>query len=97
MVNRGSGIYGPYGQPIVSPSGGVLRFNAGRRNSGVRGVGRDRLTGRFTGSSYAMSVHGQKPTLLLDRALARISLKDFDTAGSGEVGRTWELWCRTSG
>lgn len=85
VVNRGSGIYGPYGQPIVSPNGGVLLFNPGRRASGsaVAGVGRRRTTtsygraGQFTGSTYAMSVTGQRPTFFLDRAMARLSLTDF--------------------
>lgn len=76
-VNDGTGIYGPYGSPIVSPTGRVMTFNPGRRNSGVAGVGRSRLTGQFTGSVYARSVEGQKPVAYLEKALARIRIRDF--------------------
>lgn len=85
IVNRGSGIYGPYGVPITPTTARVLRFNPGARNSGsaVTGVGRRRTTssfgraGQFTGKVYSPSVVGQRPTYFLDRAIARIKATDF--------------------
>jgi hypothetical protein len=74
IVNEGTGVYGPYGTPIVSPSGGIMTFAAGRKGSS--------LSSSNLGSSnmvYAYSVMGQPATGYLDRALKRIKITDYVT------------------
>lgn len=82
IVNNGTGIYGPYGSPIVSPYGNVMRFNPSRKTSstGKRGVRNSARTGRFESAYvYAYTVQGQQGTGFLDKALARVSVADFIT------------------
>lgn len=82
IVNEGTGIYGPYGQPIVSPRGGVMSFRAGRNSSALtsRNVRNNSATGRFENNLvYAYSVQGQPATGYLDRALKRIKITDYVT------------------
>lgn len=80
IVNNGTGIYGPYGTPIVSPYGGVMRFNPGRKTSAVgkRGVRNNPSTGRFESAYvYAYSVKGQQGIQFIEKAHARINLATF--------------------
>jgi hypothetical protein len=80
IVNDGSGVYGPYGTPIVSPYGNVMRFNPSRRSSSVgrRGVRNSPSTGRFESAYvYSYTVVGQPATKFIDKAMARIKLTDF--------------------
>lgn len=89
IVNRGTGIHGPYGTPIVSPSGRVMAFNWGRKSSNlssrnVRNATSSNpsvaSTGRFESSLvHAYSVLGQPATGFLDRAIRRIKFVDFTT------------------
>lgn len=74
IVNEGTGVYGPYSSPIVSPNGGVMSFKAGRNSSALnsRNLGGD-------GMMYAYSVVGQPATGYLDRALSRIKITDYVT------------------
>lgn len=74
IVNEGTGVYGPYGTPIVSPKGGVMSFSAGRNGSSLnsRNLGNG-------GMMYAYSVVGQPATGYLDRALSRIKITDYVT------------------
>lgn len=80
IVNNGTGIYGPYGTPIVTPSGGVMRFNPSRKSSfvGKRGVRNSPSTGRFESAYvYAYSVKGQQGIQFIEKAHARINLATF--------------------
>lgn len=80
IVNNGTGIYGPYGTPIVSPYGKVMRFNPSKRASAVgrRGVRNSSTTGRFESAYvYAISVKGQEGVQFIEKATARIKLVDF--------------------
>lgn len=82
IINEGTGIYGPYGTPIVSPYGGVMSFRTGRNSSALtsRNVRNNRTTGRFENNMvYAYSVQGQPATGYLDRALRRIKITDYVT------------------
>lgn len=82
IVNEGTGIYGPYGQPIVSPRGGVMSFRSGGKSSALtsRNVRNNSTTGRFENNMvYAYSVAGQPATGYLDRALKRIKITDYVT------------------
>lgn len=82
IVNEGTGIYGPYGSPIVSPSGGVMAWRAGRKSSKLTAsnVRNSSSSGRFENNMmYAYSVQGQPATGYLDRALRRIKITDYIT------------------
>lgn len=74
IVNEGTGVYGPYGSPIVSPSGGIMSFKAGRKASSLS-------SGNLNGGGmvYAYSVVGQPATGYLERALKRIKITDYVT------------------
>lgn len=61
-VNRGTGVYGPYGTPIVPTQSPLLRFNTGKRSGGYS-------SGGFISIA---SVQGQTPTEFMDKALARL-------------------------
>ncbi len=74
IINEGTGVYGPYGSPIVSPSGGVMSFKAGRNSSALNS--RNVNGGNMV---YAYSVVGQPATGYLDRALKRIKITDYVT------------------
>lgn len=82
-VNDGTGLYGPYGTPIVSPTGGVMKFAPGKKNSnfGVRVDHRRRAGTGFSASSsgdvYSTTVQGQPATHFMEKALARIRIVDF--------------------
>ncbi len=82
IVNEGTGIYGPYGQPIVSPNGNVMRFNGGRKSSALTRSNTRNASGtvRFESNEmYVYSVKGQPATGYLDRALKRIKITDYVT------------------
>lgn len=82
-VEDGTGIYGPYRTPITRPGGGVMVFRPGRRNSGAKNVGRRRRSnafgggGQFTGLVYSRTVQGQPAKKFIEKALGRITIKDF--------------------
>lgn len=82
-VNDGTGIYGPYGTPIVSPGGGIMRFTPGKKSSGRIGQGRRSKTtsfgggGTFTGTVYAYSVRGQEGAHFMEKAMSRIRIATF--------------------
>lgn len=84
IVDRGTGIYGPYGTPIVSPSGGIMKFNWGRKSSSLtsRNVRNNSVSGRFENNTvYAYSVQGQPAMGYIDRARRRIKLTDYVMPG----------------
>lgn len=74
IINEGTGVYGPYGSPIVSPRGGIMSFKAGRNSSSLTASNL-----RSGGMMYAYSVAGQPATGYLDRALKRIKITDYVT------------------
>lgn len=80
IVNNGTGIYGPYHTPIVSPYGSVMRFNPSRKSTSVgrRGVRNAKKTGRFESAYvYTMTVQGQQGVHYIEKATSRIRLIDF--------------------
>lgn len=80
IVNEGTGVYGPYGTPIVTPSGGIMAFRWGRASSklSARNVRNASGSGRFENNMmYAYYVQGQPATGYLDRALKRIKITDY--------------------
>lgn len=79
IVNEGTGVYGPYGTPIVPVRAKVMKFQWGRTSSGLRGVRNNRMDGgRFENNTmYLYSVQGQPATGYLDRALKRIKITDY--------------------
>jgi hypothetical protein len=81
IINEGTGVYGPYGSPIVPHSAKVMKFDWGRKSSGLRGVRNNRQGGgRFENNTmYLPSVQGQPATGYLDRALKRIKITDYVT------------------
>lgn len=81
-VNDGTGIYGPYGTPIVSPRGGVMKFKPGKKNSNSSlRIDHRRAPGSFNPSLasdvYSMSVQGQPGAHYMEKALARIRIITF--------------------
>ena len=79
IIDQGSGVYGPYGSPIVSPYGKIMRFNPSRKSSvtGRRGVTRGK-GGRFQSAYvYAYTVLGQPGVRFIENAEARLTLADF--------------------
>lgn len=80
IVDQGTGIYGPYGTPIVSPSGGIMKFSWARKSSNLssRNVMNHLSTGQFTSNVlYAYSVQGQPAVGYIDRARRRLKITDY--------------------
>lgn len=80
IVDQGSGVYGPYGTPIVSPTGGIMSFKWGRASSKLtsRNVRNNSTSGRFENNQvYAYHVQGQPAVGYIDRARRRVKLTDF--------------------
>ncbi|GAA0591614.1 hypothetical protein GCM10010174_03320 [Kutzneria viridogrisea] len=70
-VTRGTGIYGPSGQPIRPKNAKVLAFPAGRRMGPVRAGAKTSSSGRPM--VFATQVRGQRPNPFLSRALQAAS------------------------
>lgn len=81
IINEGTGVYGPYGSPIVPVQAGVMKFNWARAGNSLRGAQNNRAGGGQFESTmmYRYSVLGQPATGYLDRALKRIKITDYVT------------------
>lgn len=82
-VNDGTGIYGPYGTPIVRPGGGVMKFQPGKKNANSslrldhRRAPGSNFNPTFSPDVYAMQVAGQPGAHFMEKALARIRIATF--------------------